>query len=61
MHLTATRRIKSGPVKHDCHPATAVKRFDHTSVEVAKKRIVIIEAISHWKLSAVSTWNLSVG
>src|SRR5258708_2536647 len=48
VHLTAACGIKSCAVKHDDRPALALKSFDHARVEVVEKRIVIVEAVSHW-------------
>jgi autonomous glycyl radical cofactor GrcA len=57
VNLAAAGRIESRSVEHNGSPAIAVEGFDHTSVKVIKKRVVIIKAISHWKLLAVSTFN----
>jgi hypothetical protein len=45
--LAAACWIKSGTVKHDGGSAIADERFDHAGVEVVKKRVVVIEAVSH--------------
>jgi hypothetical protein len=47
MHLAAACWIKSSTVEHDGSPAIAIECFDHASIEVVKKRIVIVEAVSH--------------
>src|ERR1051326_1640483 len=54
VHLAAAGRIKRSTVEHDGMAAIAGKRFDHASVEVVEKRIVVIKAISHWEKSALS-------
>jgi len=61
VNLAAAGRIKSSAIEHDGRSAIALKGFDHASVKVVKKRIVIVEAFSHWELSEVSTWNLAAG
>src|SRR5438270_4696592 len=48
VNLAAACRIKSCPVEHDGMLSVALKRFNHASVEIVKKRIVIVEAVSHW-------------
>jgi len=48
VYLAATGRIKRGAVQHDCISAIALERFDHASVEVVEKRIVVVKAVSHW-------------
>lgn len=53
VNLAAAGRIKRGAVEHDGRPSIAVERFDHASVKVVKKRIVIVEAIS-WRHSLIS-------
>src|SRR3954466_10147967 len=49
VHLAAACGIKSGTVKHNGCPAIAVERFDHTSIEVVEKRIVVVKALGHRK------------
>jgi len=60
MNLAATGRIESSAIKHNSRSAIAFEDFDHTSVEVVEKRVVIVKAISHWELSVVNTWNLAI-
>ena len=47
VNLSAACRVKSCTVEYDGGSAIAVERFDHASVEVIKKRIVIVETVSH--------------
>ena len=59
VHLSAAGGIKSRAVKHDGGLAIAVKSFDHASVEVVEKRIVVVEAVSHWE--AIRGQHLELG
>jgi hypothetical protein len=47
VNLAAACWIESSTVEHDGSPAIAIERFDHASIEVVEKRIVIVEAVSH--------------
>ena len=46
VHLAAAGGIESCAIEHDGVAAIAVERFDHASVEVVKKGVVIVEAVS---------------
>jgi hypothetical protein len=47
MNLAAAGRIKSSAIKDDRLPSIARERLDHASLEVVKKRIMVIKAVSH--------------
>src|SRR5437867_2518384 len=49
VNLTAIRRIKGRAIENDGVPAFALHRFEHTSVEVVEKRVVIVETVGHWE------------
>jgi hypothetical protein len=51
--LASTGGIEGCAVEHHGMRAVALERFDHSGVEVVKKRVVVIEAVSH--KSALST------
>jgi hypothetical protein len=50
MYLAAAGGIKGGAVQHDGMFAFALQRFDHVSVELEEKRIVVVKAFSHGRL-----------
>src|SRR6185437_10350513 len=60
MHLAAAGGIEGCTVEQYGMFAGAGKRFDYASLKVAEKRIVVIKAVSHWELFAVSIRSLAV-
>jgi len=48
VNLAATGRVESRTVKNYGMFALKRERFDHASVEVVEKRIVVVESFSHW-------------
>jgi hypothetical protein len=45
--LASTGGIEGRAIEHHGMLAVALERFDHAGVEVVKKRVVVIEAVSH--------------
>src|SRR6266700_273134 len=47
VHLPATGGIKRSTIQHDGVLAFAFHGFNHASIEVVEKRIVIVESLGH--------------